>query len=73
MAKTLRQEAIDKILKEPDLYATVTKILKVQPTALPMTLRRNGNKVNRLDNVEAIAKAMGLKPADILEEKLITT
>jgi hypothetical protein len=71
MAKRLTQDAIDAILKNPDLYASVAKILKVAPAGLPTTLGRNGNKVNRMDNIEAIAKAMGKKPNDILECKAI--
>lgn len=69
MAKQLTQDAIDAILKNADLYATVAKILKVAPSGLPQTLRRNGNKVNRMDNIKAIAAAMLVEPEWILEEK----
>jgi hypothetical protein len=70
MAKRLTQEAIDKILNNVDLYASVAKILKVKPAGLPMTLSRNGNKVNNINNIEAIAKAMGKKPSEIVKEEL---
>jgi predicted GIY-YIG superfamily endonuclease len=69
MAKQLRQDVIDAILKDADLYATVAKILKVAPSGLPQTLRRNGNKVTRMDNINAIAAAMMVEPEMILEEK----
>lgn len=69
MAKQLTQDAIDAILKDADLFATVSKILNVAPTSLRKTLERNGNKVNRMDNIESIAAAMHVEPEWILEEK----
>lgn len=70
MAKQLSAKAIEAILDDIDLSASVTKILGLRKvTALYDTLKRNGRNVNQYNTIEAIAKAMGKKPNDILEEK----
>lgn len=70
MAKQLSEAAIQRILNDIDLSATVAKILGLKKiTGLYDALKRNGNNVNRLDRIEAIAKAMNLKQDAILEEK----
>lgn len=69
MAKRLGQEAIETILSDIDLSAKVAKILGLKRiTSLYETLKRNGNNVNRIDKIEAIAAAMGKTTKEILEE-----
>jgi hypothetical protein len=70
MAKQLSDMAIEAILNDIDLSAKVAKILGLKKiTGLDATLKRNGPKVNKYENIQAIAAAMLVEPEWILEDK----
>jgi len=68
MAK-FKQEVLDKIKSDPDLFALVSKALKLKPTSLPVTLDRNSNNLNQYSIVVMVADHLGLKPEDVIEQE----
>jgi hypothetical protein len=67
MAK-FKQEVLDKIRDDADLFAAVAKELKIRPVSLPQTLLRNGASLNQYSVITLVADYLDKKPADLLEE-----
>lgn len=64
MAK-FKQEVIELIKADADLFAIVAKALDVRPTSVHETLKRNGRALNQYNVVTAVAQYLK-KPADEL-------
>lgn len=68
MAK-FKQEVIDKIETDPDLFSAVSKALKIKPTSLPQTLKRNGKTLNQYEVMSAVAGYLGCDRDDLIEKE----
>lgn len=67
MAK-FKQEVLDQIKSDVDLFAKVAKELGLRPTSLPQTIERNGNVLNQYTVVALVADHLGKNPEDLLEQ-----
>lgn len=67
MAKKFKQEVLDKIKSNPDLFAVVATAMNVMPTSLPVILDRNGNSLNVYTVVKAVSDYLKVKPESLLE------
>jgi hypothetical protein len=70
MAK-LKQEVLEKIKTDPDLFAEVAKALNIKPASLPVTIDRNGSSINQYSIVKLVADYLGKTPDEILEEDTV--
>jgi hypothetical protein len=68
MAK-FKQVVIDRMESDADLFATVSKTLKIKPISLPQALKRNGNTLNQYSVVAAVAGHLGCEPDELLEKE----
>lgn len=66
MAK-FKQEILDMIKSDPDLFTIVTKALGIKPTSMEQTINRNGVTLNQYGIVKAVADYLKKKPEDLLE------
>ena len=69
MAK-FKHEVLDLIRSDADLFATVSKVLGIKPVSLLKSIDRNGASLNQFHVVKAVAKYLGKKPDELLEEEL---
>jgi hypothetical protein len=67
MAKRLKQDILEKIKSDPDLFAKVSKAMRIRPGSLPQTLLRNGASLNQWDIVTLVASHLGLEPDAVVE------
>lgn len=67
MAK-FKQEVLDKIKNDPDLFAEVAKAMDVKPVSLPQIIQRNGNNINQYHIVKLVATHLGEDPDTLIEE-----
>jgi hypothetical protein len=72
MAK-FKQEVIERIESDSDLFSAVAKALDIKPTSLPQTLKRNGNTLNQYKVVMVVANHMRVQPEELLEEETTET
>lgn len=69
MAK-FKQEVINKIKADTELYAVVVEATGVQPASLPIILNRNGRTLNQYHVVAKVAEYLGQEPSELIEEEL---
>lgn len=69
MAK-FKQEILDKIKTDPDLFAAVAKAMRLKPQSLASTIDRNGSTLNQYSVVTVVASHLKMEPDDLLEEEL---
>lgn len=63
-----KQEVLEKMKTDPDLFAALCKATNVKPTALTQTINRNGNAINQYHIVALVAAHLKKKPEDLLEK-----
>jgi hypothetical protein len=63
-----KQEVLDIIKTDADLFAAVAKEMKLRPASLPMTILRNGKNLNQFSVVTLVASYLKKKPKDLLED-----
>ena len=68
MAK-FKQEVLDKISEDADLYAAVSKEMDIKPASLAISLYRNGRALNRKAVVEVVANYLQDDPENLLEQE----
>lgn len=66
MAK-FKQEVLDKIKEDVDLFGLVAKAMNIQPASLGPTIARNGASLNQFSVVKAVADYLKKDPEDLLE------
>ena len=67
MAK-FKQEVLDIMKTDPDLFSALAKELGIKPTSLPLTIERNGAGLNQYSIVTLVATHLGKEPEDLLEK-----
>lgn len=70
MAK-FKQEVIELMESDADLFAAVTKALGIKPASVPVTLKRNGKLLNQYHIVTLVAAHLGKEPSELVEEELM--
>lgn len=68
MAK-FKQTIIDKIKDDADLFAVVSKAMKVKPITLASTIDRNGATLNQYHVVKAVADFLKKSPDTLIEKE----
>jgi hypothetical protein len=68
MAK-FKQEVLETIKSDPDLFAAVSKALGIKPTSLHQTLIRNGATLNQYGIVTLVASHLGKEPEDVVDQE----
>lgn len=68
MAK-FKQEVLEKMKSDPDLFTKITKELGLKPTSTPGTIDRNGHVLNQYSIVALTAEHLACNPEDLLEEE----
>lgn len=63
-----KQEVLDRIKDDADLFAEVAKALDIRPVSMPETLKRNGRSLNQYSIVTLVASRLGVAPEDVVEE-----
>lgn len=63
-----KQEVLDRIKSDVDLFAAVCKALEISPASMPETLKRNGRTLNQYSIVTLVADRLGLKPEEVVED-----
>lgn len=71
MAK-FKQEVLNKIKSDPDLFAAVAKGMGIKPLSLAANIDRNGSTLNQYSIVTLIADYLGKNPEELLEEDAST-
>lgn len=71
MAK-FKQEVLNLIKTDPDLFAAVAKAMDIKPVTLAATIDRNGNNINQYSIVTLVANHLGVVPEELLEEENAT-
>jgi hypothetical protein len=67
MAK-FKQEVLETMKTDPDLFSALAKELGIKPTSLPITIDRNGATLNQYSIVTLVATHLGKDPDDLLEK-----
>jgi hypothetical protein len=67
MAK-FKQEVLEVIKTDPDLFGKVAKEMGIKPTSLAQNIDRNGNTLNQYSVVALVADHLGKNPQDLVEE-----
>lgn len=67
MAK-FKQEVLNIIKSDPDLFAAVAKKMEIKPVTLAANIDRNGNALNQYSIVTLVADHLGKDPEELLEE-----
>lgn len=69
MASRLNQETVNQIQGNPDLFAAVSKGLKVKPASLATILQRNSTKrLTEYSILKVISDFTGKSTGDLIEE-----
>lgn len=68
MAK-FKQEILDKIKADADLFAAVSKEMGIKPTSLATVLDRNGSTLNQYSVVKVVSDFLKMEPEELLEEE----
>ena len=66
MAK-FKQDVLDMMKTDTDLFAALAKALGIKPTSLPQTIDRNGASLNQYSIVTLVAEYLGKEPQELLE------
>lgn len=66
MAK-YKQEVLEKIKSDPDLFSVVLKAMKIKPGSLLQALIRESNTITEYDIVVLVASHLGVEPDDVVE------
>ncbi len=66
--KRFKQEVIDRMLNDADLYALVAKEKSVKPANLGTVIRRNGGSINEYRVVKTVADYLGVDPEELMVE-----
>lgn len=69
MAK-FKQEILNIIKGDVDLFAAVAREMGIKPVTLAATIDRNGNNINQYTIVALVADHLGRNPEDLLEEEI---
>jgi hypothetical protein len=64
-----KQEILNRIKSDPDLFASVAKAMGIKPTTLAANIDRNGNSLNQYSIVTLVASHLGMEPEDLLESE----
>lgn len=64
-----KQEVLDIIRSDADLFASVAKAMDVKPYSLPGIILRNGNSLNQYSIVVLVANHLGRDPEEITESE----
>lgn len=64
-----KQEILELIKSDPDLFTIVTKALGIKPTSMEQTINRNGVTLNQYGIVKAVADYLKRKPEEVLEKE----
>lgn len=67
MAKKFKQEILEKIKTDPDLFAAVATAMNIKPVSLSAMIDRNGNSLNVYTVVKAVSDYLKVKPESLLE------
>lgn len=67
MAK-FKQEILDTIKSDVDLFAAVATEMNVKPVSLSSMLDRNGHSLNKYGVVKVVADYLKKQPEELLEE-----
>ncbi len=62
-----KQEVVDKMLTDPQLYAAIAEAKGVLPSSLGTVIKRNGSSINQYHIVALVADYLGKEPLEILE------
>lgn len=68
MAK-FKQEVLNIIKSDPDLFAAVAKKMDIKPVTLAANIDRNGNALNQYSIVTLVASHLGVDAEELLEEE----
>lgn len=68
MAK-FKQEVLDQMKSDPELFIKVTNALGIKATSMHMTIERNGKMLNQYSMVTLVAEHLGKNPEEILEQE----
>lgn len=68
MAK-FKQEILEIMKTDVDLFSALLKALGVKPISLPTIIDRNGKTINEYSIVKLVADHLGKTPEEILEEE----
>ncbi len=66
MAK-FKQEVLEKIKADADLFAVVAKEMGIKPTSLAAVLDRNGSTLNQYSVVKCVSAYLKSDPEELLE------
>lgn len=67
MAK-FKQEILDMVKSDPDLFAIVANEMGVKPVSLSSMIDRNGHSLNKYGVVKVVADYLKKNPEELLEE-----
>lgn len=68
MAK-FKQEILDKIKSDADLFAAVAKEMEIKPQSLASGIDRNGAAINQYSVVKVVADYLKCDPEELLENE----
>ena len=68
MAK-FKQEVLNRMKADPDLFAALCKAMDVKPSSMTNTIDRNSGTLNQYNIVALVADHLGKNPEDLLEEE----
>lgn len=63
-----KQDVIEKMQTDPDLFAAIAKETGLKPASLTTTIERNGNRINQFGVVKIVSDYLGTRPEDLLED-----
>ena len=66
--RRFKQEILDLMLSEPELYSAIAKLKSVQPGSLHMTIRRNSASINEYTVVKLVSDFLKKDMEDLVEE-----
>lgn len=64
-----KQEILDKIKVDPQLFAIVAEAMEIKPASLSANINRNGSTLNQYHVVKAVAKYLGKSPDALIEKE----
>lgn len=64
-----KQEILDKIKSDTELFAIVARAMEIQPASLLANIHRNGSTLNQYHVVMAVAKYLKKSPDALIEKE----
>jgi hypothetical protein len=64
-----KQEVLDKIKADADLFAKVANTMGIQPVSLPSAIERNTKTLNDYDVYKVVSEHLDMEIEDMLEEE----